>query len=74
MDKYTMEEMKFKNGYDRGMQAADAHNRPQSPYEDDNILKCPRCGSGEYLTNEDGNTNLFCGQRGQALEWGEDDG
>lgn len=33
--------------------------------------ECPRCGSGEYLTNEDGNKNCFCGQCGQALDWTE---
>lgn len=29
----------------------------------------PRCGSGEYLHNEDGNEQNFCGQCGQAIEW-----
>ncbi len=30
---------------------------------------CPRCGSGEYLHNEDGNRNDYCGQCGCALDW-----
>ncbi len=30
---------------------------------------CPVCGSGEYLHNEDGNRNDFCGQCGCALDW-----
>lgn len=30
---------------------------------------CPRCRSGEYLHNEDGNKNDFCGQCGCALDW-----
>jgi ribosomal protein S27AE len=38
------------------------------------LICCPMCGSGEYLTNKDGNRNHFCGQCGQAIEWGEDDG
>lgn len=32
---------------------------------------CPRCGSGEYLHNEDGNENNFCGQCGCPLDWSE---
>ena len=42
------------------------------PDGDKYILACPRCGSGEYLYNEDGNQNEFCGQCGQKLEWGEE--
>lgn len=30
---------------------------------------CPICKSGEYMTNEDGNRNNFCGQCGQYLDW-----
>lgn len=40
------------------------------PDGDEHILACPRCGSGEYLHNEDGNQNDYCGQCGQKLEWG----
>lgn len=44
---------------------------PESPYIDDNVLACPCCGSGEYLHNQDGNENAFCGQCGQPLDWEE---
>lgn len=30
---------------------------------------CPNCGSGEYMTNEDGNQNQYCGQCGTHLDW-----
>lgn len=32
---------------------------------------CPACGSGEYLYNEDGNKNNYCGQCGCALDWAQ---
>ena len=32
---------------------------------------CPRCRSGEYLHNEDGNENNFCGQCGCPLDWSQ---
>lgn len=38
----------------------------------DGIEACQGCGSGEYLYNEDGNRNSFCGQCGQAIEWSEE--
>lgn len=31
---------------------------------------CPHCGSLDYLKNEDGNRNKFCGQCRKALDWG----
>ena len=37
------------------------------PDGDPYILACPYCGSGEYLCNEDGNKNKYCGQCGKAL-------
>lgn len=37
------------------------------PDDDNSILACPCCGSGEYLQNEDGNENHFCGQCGQRV-------
>ncbi len=48
---------------------------PHSPYPDGDksILACPNCGSGEYLHNEDGAENTFCGQCGQAILWEDDD-
>lgn len=47
---------------------------PRSPYPDGDksILACANCGSGEYLYNEDGNENTFCGQCGQVIDWSED--
>lgn len=47
---------------------------PESPYPDGDagVMACPSCGSGEYLHNEDGNRCRFCGQCGQAIEWGGD--
>jgi hypothetical protein len=44
---------------------------PESPYPDgdESVLACPYCGSGEYLYNEDGDRNHFCGQCGQAIAW-----
>ena len=83
MDEYTTEEMKYKNGYndgrrkgimegyEAGFKAASARNRPESPYDGDNVLSCPHCGSGEYLHNHDGNKNKFCGRCGQAIDWTE---
>ena len=47
---------------------------PRLPYPDGDrfILACPCCGSGEYLYNEDGNANAYCGQCGQAIKWPDD--
>lgn len=42
------------------------------PDGDKNILACWCCGSGEYLYNEDGNRNDFCGQCGQRIDWSTD--
>ena len=44
---------------------------PASPFPDGDtsILACACCGSGEYLHNEDGNRNKFCGQCGKAIDW-----
>ena len=47
------------------MGATALHRRiPAAPHPEDspNILACPICGSGEYLHNEDGTPNSFCGQ------------
>lgn len=37
--------------------------------EDKHTDACQGCGSGEFLYNEDGNRNRFCGQCGQAIKW-----
>lgn len=46
----------------------------KSPYPDGDksIYVCACCGSGEYLFNEDGNYNRYCGNCGQAIDWSED--
>jgi ribosomal protein S27AE len=46
-------------------------NEPLTPYPDGDtsIIACPHCGSGEYLHNEDGNEQNYCGQCGQAIDW-----
>ena len=46
-------------------------NEPLTPYPDGDtsIIACPQCGSGEYLHNEDGNEQNYCGQCGQAIDW-----
>ena len=36
---------------------------------DKSIYGCACCGSGEYLFNEDGNYNRYCGNCGQAIDW-----
>lgn len=46
--------------------------RSPHPDGDKSILCCPNCGSGEYLHNEDGNRCAFCGQCGQAIDWGKE--
>lgn len=43
------------------------------PDGDTEILACPTCGSGEYLHNEDGNRNRYCGQCGQIIDWPDDE-
>lgn len=50
-------------------------NSALSPYPDGDlgILACPNCGSGEFMYNEDGNRNRYCGQCGQAIDWIEAD-
>ena len=54
-----------------GMPTLTPPNEPLSPYPDGDtsILACPRCGSGEYLYNEDGAWNNYCGQCGQRIGW-----
>lgn len=48
---------------------------PRAPYPDGDtsILACWNCGSGEYLYNEDGNRNAYCGQCGQRINWSEEE-
>ena len=42
------------------------------PDGDTSIYACAYCGSGEYLFNEDGGHNRYCGNCGQAIDWSGD--
>lgn len=43
------------------------------PFAEDGVIACQYCGSGEYLYNEDGNHNNFCGQCGTRIDWPENE-
>lgn len=66
----TMGGMLFDTAED-AISALSPPNEPLSPYPDGDmsIIACPHCGSGEYLHNEDGNEQNYCGQCGQAIDW-----
>ena len=49
------------------LESIQAEVKSPHPDGDSSILACPCCGSGEYLQNEDGNENRFCGQCGQRV-------
>ena len=46
---------------------------PLPPFDEDDpdVLYCQKCGSGEYLENEDGIRNNYCGQCGQRIDWAD---
>lgn len=44
-----------------------------NPFVEEGVVACQNCGSGEYLYNEDGNRNNYCGQCGSKIDWPEDD-
>ena len=48
-----------------------SYDTPLPPFDDDDpgVLYCQKCGSGEYLENDDGNRNEYCGQCGQRIDW-----
>lgn len=48
-----------------------SYDTPLPPFDEDDsdALYCQKCGSGEYLENEDGNRNNYCGQCGQRIDW-----
>ena len=48
-----------------------SYDTPLPPFDDDDpgVLYCQKCGSGEYLENEDGNRTEYCGQCGQRIDW-----
>lgn len=43
-----------------------------NPFAEDGIISCQCCDSGEYLFNEDGNRNGYCGNCGARIDWPED--
>lgn len=43
-----------------------------NPFAEESIISCQCCGSGEYLYNEDGNRNSYCGQCGTRIDWPEE--
>lgn len=42
-----------------------------NPFAEKGIIACQCCGSGEYLFNEDGNRNGYCGNCGARIDWPE---
>lgn len=42
------------------------------PFAEDGVIACQYCGSGEYLYNEDGNQNGYCGNCGARIDWPEE--
>ena len=42
------------------------------PYWTGNSAACPYCASAQYLYNEDGRRNKYCGSCGQAIDWSGD--
>ena len=63
--------MIFDEAFHKELQMNVRRNEPESPFPDGDIsiLACAHCGSGEYLHNEDGNRNNYCGQCGKAILW-----
>lgn len=42
-----------------------------NPFAEDGVIECKWCHSGEWLENEDGARNNFCGQCGHKIDWPE---
>lgn len=44
---------------------------PKSTFEPKSRISCycPTCGSKDFLSNDMGRLNAFCGNCGQALDW-----
>ena len=61
----------IENLWKRTLMVAHPRDVMERPCDEDNpdVLYCQRCRSGEYLHNEDGARNNFCGQCGQAIDW-----
>lgn len=62
--KYTVRDM-----WNKRTAAQNIAGKSPFPDGDTGIICCPRCGSGEYLHNGDGNENEYCGQCGQWIDW-----
>lgn len=53
----------------------DEKEKPVPPCEEGepDVLFCGVCLSGEYLYNEDGNRNRYCGRCGYRIDWAQYD-
>ena len=52
--------------------AAPNHDaRENNPFAEEGVIACQFCRSGEWLYNEDGAPNAFCGQCGRRITWPE---
>lgn len=55
----------------------DMYSKNYSRFEDKVVEEegiapyCPYCNGGEYLHNEDGNENNYCGHCGTKLDWSD---
>lgn len=70
--KYGAVVVPHRSNYSALLNAAEYWGCEWTDIRDAGVMACPSCGSGEYLHNEDGNRCRFCGQCGQAIEWGGD--
>lgn len=51
--------------------ALDPDTRENNPFAEEGVIACQVCRSGEWLYNEDGAPNAFCGQCGHRITWPE---
>lgn len=51
--------------------ALDPDTRENNPFAEEGVIACQFCRSGEWLYNEDGAPNAFCGQCGRRITWPE---
>lgn len=49
----------------------DPDTRENNPFAEEGVIACQFCRSGEWLYNEDGAPNAFCGQCGRRITWPE---
>lgn len=66
--------------YDEVLDAIDAaptvtalgtDTKENNPFAEEGVIECQFCRSGEWLYNEDGAPNAFCGQCGHRIIWPE---